>query len=175
MPRLQGSVRAAGGGAGDSGCPGAAARGGHGGAERRRRYAWSGRLGVSEPWVAPPRPDISRLRQVLFPRRNSCDSWPACCGSCTAQTASSAAGTAGPRCGSPACACACCVRRGLAGMRKWARLQPRGGRALRVEVEPGIPRGRGQNFETSERAGRRWVGSEHWARLRALRWAGLVF
>lgn len=64
--------------------------------------------------VPPPRPDASRLLQAPAPRRNSYDSWPACCGRCTARTARSGAETARQRCGNRACACACCVSPGRA-------------------------------------------------------------
>lgn len=153
MPRLQGAVRAAGGRAGDAGRPGAGERGRHGGTERRRRYAWRGRPLGLERLVPPPCPDVSRFQQVLAPRRNFCDSWPAFCGSCTAPIESSAAETAHPPCGSRARACACCVSLGRAGMRKWARLQPRGGRAPHIEVEPGFPRGLGQKIDSGPEVG----------------------
>lgn len=121
MPRLQGAVRAAGSGAGDTGHSGGAARGGCISAKRRQRCGRSRGAGGGEP-RARPRPDSSLLLQAPAPTRDSCGSWRDCCGRCTARIARSAAKAARPRCGNPAPACACCVSRSGPGMREWARL-----------------------------------------------------
>lgn len=109
--------------------------------------------------VPPPRPEASRLPQAPALRRNSCDSWPACCRSCTARTARSAAETVRPRCGSRARACAFCVSPGRArGAEVGEASATRAGGLSALRWSQGFPEGAWSELR-GLRVGPRWVKS----------------